>query len=146
MTEFVSPIKTLPYNQETVYAVLSDLSNLERIKHKIQEDKIKEVHCDRDSCTFSIDPLGKVTFSVIDREPCTTIKFSAGASPLELTLWIQLKQVEENDTKMKLTVKAELNPFLKPMLSKPIQEGLDKMANLLAAIQYDDEQTLAKNN
>lgn len=136
MTEFVSQIKTLQYNEEEVYTVLSDLSNLERMKDKIPADKIQDMNFDRDSCSFSVSPVGKVKFSIIDREPFKTIKFAADESPVEVTLWIQLKQVGENDTKMKLTVKAELNPFLKPMLSKPLQEGVDKIADVLAAIQY----------
>ena len=34
MTEFVSEIKTIPYNEDRVYAMLSDLSNLERVKDR----------------------------------------------------------------------------------------------------------------
>ncbi len=136
MTEFVSQIKTLPYNEEDIYAMLSDLSNMERVKDKIPADKIQDIAFDRDSCSFSINPVGKVKFSIVDREPCKTIKFIADESPMEVSLWIQLKQTGENDTKMKITVKAELNPFLKPMLSKPLQEGVDKIADVLAAVQY----------
>jgi hypothetical protein len=29
---------------------------------------------------------------------------------------------------MKLTIKAELNPFIKGMVSKPLQEGIEKKA------------------
>ncbi|GHU64633.1 hypothetical protein FACS1894123_09650 [Bacteroidia bacterium] len=41
------------------------------------------------------------------------------------------------DTRMKLTLKADLNPFLKPMLSKPLQDGINKIADFLAAVQYE---------
>jgi carbon monoxide dehydrogenase subunit G len=135
--EFVSQVKTLQYNEEEIYTVLSDLSNLERVKDKIPADKVQDMSFDRDSCSFSVNPVGRVKFSIIDREPFKTIKIAADESPVEVTLWIQLKQTGENDTKMKLTIRAELNPFLKPMLSKPLQEGVDKIAEVLAAIQYD---------
>ena len=136
MTEFVSQVKTLPYNEEDVYEMLSDLSNLERVKDKIPTDKIQDIAFDRDSCSFSINPVGKVKFSIVDREPCKTIKFTAEESPMEVSLWIQLKQTGEKDTKMKITVRAELNMFIKPMLSKPLQEGVDKIADVLAGIEY----------
>jgi carbon monoxide dehydrogenase subunit G len=139
MTEFVSQIKTLPYSEEVVYAVLSDLSNLERIKNKIPADKVQDMTFDCDSCSFSINPVGKVKFSIVDREPFKTIKFTADELPMEVALWIQLKQVGENDTKMKLTVRAELNPFLKPLISKQLQDGIDKMADVLAAIQFSTQ-------
>jgi hypothetical protein len=137
MTEFISDIKTIPYNEDIIFDVLSDLNNLERLRDKIPEDKIKDFSFDRDSCTFSVNPVGKVKFSIIEREPNKTIKFTADESPIEVTMWIQLKQADENDTKMKLTVKAELNPFLKPMLSKPLQDGINKIADILAIIPYN---------
>ena len=93
MTEFVSEIKQIPQNDERIYAMLSDLSNLERIKDRIPQDKIKDFEFDSDSCSFSVSPVGKITFQIVDREPCKTIKFQTTNSPVPLFLWIQLKQV-----------------------------------------------------
>ena len=136
MTEFVSEVKTIPHNEADVFNMLSDLSNLEHMKDRIPQEKISDFTFDKDSCSFSVNPIGKVKFSIIEREPDKTIKFKAEESPVDVTMWIQLKQVDENDTKMKLTIKAELNPFIKPMVSKPIQEGINKIADVLAAIPY----------
>ena len=101
MTEFVSEIKQIPQNDERIYAMLSDLSNLERIKDRIPQDKIKDFEFDSDSCSFSVSPVGKITFQIVDREPCKTIKFQTTNSPVPLFLWIQLKQVQEMDTRMR---------------------------------------------
>lgn len=136
MTEFVSEIKQIPQNDEHIYAMLSDLSNLERIKDRIPQDKIKDFEFDSDSCSFSVSPVGKITFQIVDREPCKTIKFQTTNSPVPLFLWIQLKQVQEMDTRMRLTVRAELNSFLKPMVSKPLQDALDKISTVLASLPY----------
>jgi carbon monoxide dehydrogenase subunit G len=137
MTEFTSEIKTLPYNQEKVYNTLSRMDSLEKIKEQIPYDKITDFTFDRDSCSFSVNPVGTVKFSIIEREPLKTIKFAADQSPIDVNMWIQLLPVDETETKMKLTVKAELNPVLKPMFSKPLQEGINKIANILAAIPYN---------
>lgn len=136
MTEFVSEIKQIPQNDERIYAMLSDLSNLERIKDRIPQDKIKDFEFDSDSCSFSVSPVGKITFQIVDREPCKTIKFQTTNSLVPLSLWIQLKQVQEMDTRMRLTVRAELNSFLKPMVSKPLQDALDKISTVLASLPY----------
>lgn len=136
MTEFVSEIKQIPQNDERIYAMLSDLSNLERIKDRIPQDKIKDFEFDSDSCSFSVSPVGKITFQIVDREPCKTIKFQTTNSPVPLFLWIQLKQVQEMDTRMRLTVRAELNSFLKPMVSKPLQDALDKISTVLVSLPY----------
>lgn len=138
MAEFISDIKTIPYVDADVYAVLSDLNNLELAKDKIPQDKVKDFTFDTDSCTVSVDPVGKIRFVVVEREPNKTIKFEAEQLPFGVTMWIQLVSSDNGETKMKLTVKADLNPFLKPMVSKPLQAGLDKVAEGLAALPYNE--------
>jgi hypothetical protein len=38
---------------------------------------------------------------------------------------------------MKITVKAELNPFIKGMVSGPMQDGVEKIADALSQIHYE---------
>lgn len=134
--EFVSEIKTIPQKEDRIFAMLSDLSNLERIKDRIPQDKIKNFEFDSDSCSFAVDPVGKITFQIVEREPNKTIKFATTNSPVPLFLWIQLKPIAEMDTRMKITVRADLNPFLKPMVSKPLQEAVDKISTVIASLPY----------
>ena len=136
MTEFVSEIKAIPFNEDRIFNMLSDLSNLEKVKDRIPQDKIQEFEFDKDSCSFSVTPVGKITFQIVEREPYKTVKFTTANSPIPLYLWIQLKQIEENDTRMKLTVRADLNPVLKQMVSKPLQDALYKISTILAALPY----------
>lgn len=138
MTEFTSDIKTIPHNQEHIYSVLSNLNNLEKVKDKIPEDKVQDFGFDSDSVHFSINPIGRVTIRVIEREPSKTIKMESEGLPAQANLWIQLVQTEDQVTKMKLTVKAKLNPFIKGVVSKPLQQGLDKIAEMLAMLPYDE--------
>ena len=137
MTEFLSEVKTIPYKTRIVYETLADLNNLERLKDRIPSDKIEDFTFDSDSCSFSVKPVGKVRFSIIDREPPKTIKFVADQLPVDVNMWIQLKETGEQETKMKITVRADLNPFIKPMLSKPLQEGINQIADALASISYE---------
>lgn len=116
--------------------MLSDLSNLERVKDRIPQDKIQGFEFDSDSCSFSVNPVGKITFQIVEREPNKTIKFATTNSPVPLFLWIQLKQVAEMDTRMKLTARADLNPFIKQMVAKPMQEAIDKIAAVLEKLPY----------
>lgn len=136
MVDFVSEVKMIPQNDERIFAMLSDLSNLERIKDRIPQDQIKDLEFDSDSCSFSVSPVGKITFRIVNREPNKTVKFETINSPLPLFLWIQLKQVGEMDTRMRLTARAELNPIIKPMVSKPLQEAVDRISEALASLPY----------
>ncbi len=137
MTDFISEVKTIPHNDEQIFTMLSDMSNLERIKDRIPQDKIKDFTFDTDTCSFTVDPVGSVMFQIVEREPNKTIKFSTTNSPIPLSMWIQLKQVAENDTKMKMTVRADLNPFIKPMVSKPLQEAIEKISEIIARLPYE---------
>ncbi|GHT36963.1 polyketide cyclase [Bacteroidia bacterium] len=136
MTEFTSETKTIPYDDGRIFGMLSDLSNLEKVKDRLPQDKLKDFTFDKDSCSFVVEPVGKINFQIIEREPNKTIKFQATNSPVPLTLWIQLKQAAPNDTKMKLTVRTDLNPFIKPLVSKPLQEAVDKVSELLVSLPY----------
>ncbi len=136
MTEFVSDIKSIPYNDDRIFQMLSDLSNLEKVKDKIPQDKVKEFTFDTDSCSFAVDSVGTITFQIVDREPNKTIKFTTTNSPVPLHMWIQLKQVADNNTRMKLTVRADLNPFIKPMVSKPLEDAVEKISTVLASLPY----------
>ena len=140
MTSFESKITHIPAPIDKVYAKLSDLNNLEAVRNMIPADKmakIKDMRFDTDSCTVNVDPVGEITFSIIDREPPKTIKFTAAKSPMPLFLWIQLLPVNESTTKTRITVKADINAFLTPMVSKPLQEAVDRMADVLTVIPYD---------
>ena len=136
MTEFVSEVKTIPHDEDRIFTMLSDLFNLERIKDRLPQDKIQDFEFDSDSCSFAVAPVGKITFRIVEREPNKTIKFETTNSPVPLFLWIQLKQVAPEDTKLKMTIKADLNPFIKPMVSKPLQDALDKIAVVIASLPY----------
>lgn len=136
MTQFESSVKVIPYNNEQVYAKLSDLTNIEKVKDKLPQDKVKDLQFDADFMSFSVPPVGMLTLRIIEREPDKCIKFETVNSPLPFNLWIQLVPVTEAECKMKLTIRAELNPFIKGMIQKPLEEGLEKMAEMLSKIPY----------
>ena len=136
MDTFESSIKTVPFPQERVYAKLADLNNLEGVKDKIPAEKIKELSFDTDHITFKMDPVGSITLRIVDREPCKTIKFEADKSPVASNLWVQIVPLNENECKIKLTIKAELNVFIRGMVKGYIQKGLEKIAEVLAVLPY----------
>lgn len=136
MTKFESSVKHVQASQEAVYAKLSDLSNLEHLKDRIPADKVNNLSFDSDSLSFEVSPVGKITLEIVEREPCKCIKFGTTVSPLPFNLWIQILPVTETECKMKLTIGMELNPFMKAMVQKPLQEGLEKMADALSMVSY----------
>lgn len=138
MTEYTSNIKTIPYSEKDIFAVLSDLRKLDLVKDKLPQDKVKDFTYDQDSCSVNVSPIGNIKFVITERKPYTEIKFEAEQLPFQLQLSIQLKQNTKQQTDLTLVVNANLNPFLKPMVSKPLQEGLNKMADMLSSLPYSE--------
>lgn len=137
MTEFTSEVKTIPHNDIDVFRVLSDLRKLEQVKDKIPEDKIKDFSFDENSVSFRVDPVGTVRFLVVERAPNKLVKFQSEKLPFDIFLWIQLVAKAEKDTRLKMTIRAELNPFIKGMVEKPMKDAVDKIADALVLLPYD---------
>lgn len=136
MSKFESSIKQIPYSQEQVYNRLSNLNNLEAIKDKVPQDKIQDLSFDADSIKMNISPVGNLELKIVEREPHKCIKFETIASPVPFTLWIQIVPATEQDSKLKLTVKVDINPVMRMMIEKPLKDGLEKMADMMAMIPY----------
>jgi len=136
MTKFESSVKVIPYSQERVYDKLADLNNLESIKDRLPQDKVKDMSFDTDTLSFNVDPVGQLTLKIIEREPCKCIKFETINSPLPFNMWIQIVSSADEECKLKITIGLDINPFMKAMVQKPLQEGLEKMADMLSMIQY----------
>lgn len=160
MEKFESEVKYISYPLEAVYAKMADLNNLSGIKDRFSDpnfqnaalgaaqgkvseeqmksiaEKVKNMQFDTDSVTMEVGPVGTLTLKIIEREPNKTIKFEAVNSPIPLNLWIQLLPVSTGGCKMKLTLKAELNFFIRKMVEKPLREGVEKIADMLAMIPY----------
>lgn len=136
MATFESSIRQIDYPQERVYALLSDMNNIDKVKDRIPEDKANCLTFDANSIGINT-PMGAVKLVIVEREAPKCIKFETAESPLPFNFWIQILPVSETTSKMKLTIKAELNPFIKGMVSKPLTEGIEKIADALQAIHYE---------
>lgn len=136
MAKFESSIKQIPYSQKAVYDCISDLSNLERVRDRVPADKIQDFQFDQDTVSISAAPVGEIKLHIIDRDEPKCVKFETVQSPVPFYLWIQVLPVNETSSKMKVTVDADIPFMLKGMVSGPIQEGVEKIADALAMIPY----------
>ena len=141
MVQFESSVKHVPYTQERVYTKLADLNNLASVRERLDAikaqagGKVEDLSFDQDSLTLKVQGIN-LTLRIIEREPMKCIKFEGDKTPIPLNVWIQILPVSDAEAKMKVTIRAEVNAFMKAMVSKPLQEGLEKLADMLALIPY----------
>ena len=157
MSDFVSGIKQVQASQEAVYRKVSDLSNLESFKQRLADpevqtqmagsvgqDKVEQmaqyidnVTFDRDTITFGGSPLGNICLKVVEREEPKCIKLEGQGTPVPLNLWIQVVGKDTEQAAIRVTLRAELNFFIRQMVSKPLQQAADGIAEMLARIDYN---------
>ena len=120
-------------SEEVIYNFFTDFTNFDSL---IPADKVENWTSTHDSCSFSIKEAGQITINIVEKKPYNYVKISPeGKVPFTFNLYVQLKQIEENDSKIKLTVKAELNQMMKMILKKPLKKGLDDIIDRLSQLK-----------
>lgn len=138
METYESEIKSIKTSADTIFNTLSDLTLLEKIDTSTLNETgnlnsyLKNAEFSEDACFFQIETLGRVGFRIIERTPFKTIKFEAQNSPVAANAWIQLVEATPNDTRMKLTVKAEIPKMIKMMINSKLKEGINLIADAIA--------------
>lgn len=154
LSKFESEVKIIPQQQQVVYSRFADLNNLSALKERLNDptvqeqisqqvpaDKMEELRKYADGLSFETDaihlssPIGQITLRVVEREEPKCIKFASEGAPVQLYVWIQLLPHGEWESKMRVTVGAEVNFFMKGMVAKPLQQAADGLANMLSAIR-----------
>ena len=155
MAKYESSVKQVNAPVERVYSVISDLERLrpviemaqnnEMIKEKLREagqdpaqlEKLKDMNLTSDRVSFPAPMVGEVAVAIIEREENKCIKFETEKSPVDANLWIQVLPVTDNTSKMRVTLKADLNPMMKMILGSKLEKGIDQFADMLCMLPYN---------
>ena len=98
------------------------------------QDKVEEWSATEDTCSFKVKGF-TVALRIVERVENKHIKISGdeGAGvPVDFSFWIQLHEVSESDTRIRMVLHAELNMMMRMMIGSKIQGGLDKAVEGLA--------------
>ena len=107
------------------------------MKDLIQKDKGQGLEIEDESVRMKVDGLGqKITILIVDKTENEVIKYGAEGIPMEMNFWIQMKEVAPMDTRIKLTLKADIPMMFKMMLDKKIQQGIDQAAAMIAQFPF----------
>ncbi len=107
-----------------IYSVISDFNNFTPV--------VQDWVADETTCSFKVKGMS-MRLRMVDKVPYDYVKVTGDErSPLDFTFWIQLKQVGDYDTRMRLVLHAKLNMVMKMMIGSKLQQGLDQMAEQMA--------------
>ena len=159
MARYESKVKIIPAPQAAVYAKLSDLNNLAVLKEKLNDpealerikasgkvtddqlekarEQLKSLEFTSDTLSADVPAIGKIVIRVTERTPEKCVKFESEKSPIPIKFWIQVLPIEQTSSKLRLTLDASVNAFVKMMIDKPLQEGIERVAEALTMIPYE---------
>jgi hypothetical protein len=103
----------------------------------IPEDKIKDFNFDKDTVSFTVDAIGKVSFEVIDRQPNRQVRFKSLRLPFDIIMELNLNSIAEKETELSMLVQTNLNPFMRGMVEKPMKEAVNRISDALTNLPYD---------
>ena len=137
--KYESHITQSSCSAESIYRVLGNLKNLERVRDMIPQDKIQELEIEKDYVRVKVNGLGqKIGFFIADKEENKVVKYGVENSPIAVTMWVQMKEVAPRDTRIKLTVDADIPFMFRMMMEKKLQDGLNQAADMLAQFPYEE--------
>jgi len=124
--------------KQTAEKIFNYISNFNNFSQLIPEDKVKEFESTDDTCRFKVEGIGQAGLRIIEREPHKLIKISSDEeTTFDLLLWIQIKEIEPGDSRMKITTEVTLNPMMATMVKKPLKNFIDTLIDQAEKISYD---------
>jgi carbon monoxide dehydrogenase subunit G len=132
MNEFISDTVKINSNAERIYNVMADMSSFSQVASAAQIKEIEDFQSTTDTCSFKVKGM-EVGVQIIDREPYKTIKYVGYKNiPVEFFIWLQLKEIAADDTRIRIVLRAKLNLMMKTLLKGKIKKGLDKVVHQIA--------------
>ena len=98
------------------------------------EGKVDEWSATEDTCSFKVKGF-KVALRIVERVENKHGKITADEEngvPVDFAFWLQLHEVSDTDTRIRMVLHAELNMMMRMMIGSKIQGGLDKAVEGLA--------------
>jgi carbon monoxide dehydrogenase subunit G len=130
--EIISKTVKIGNSDERIFNFLSDFRNISKL---IPPD-VQDWNATENTCSFVVKGQ-KMSLVIIDREPFTTIKITGeDGSPYKFFFWVQLKSLSAYETAARMVVHAELNMMMRTAVKKPLQQGLDQLADYLKMLPY----------
>jgi carbon monoxide dehydrogenase subunit G len=133
MTKIETKKVEVNQSREEVFKFLSDFDNFE----KLMPSTVTKWNSTSTECSFTLNGMATIGMAIKGSVPPSTINIvSHGKNPFEFTLRIDLEEAPENKTFVQLFLEAEINPFLKMMVEKPL-EGFFNILTVKLKAMYE---------
>ena len=129
MAKIESKQVTVSADSAAISAYLADMNNFH---HLLPQDKISDWKADEKNCSFKVQGGYTIQLEHAGQTGNIIHMKSGAASPFPFTLDVHLKP-GQGVTVAHQVIDAEVNPFMKMMIEKPLKNLFDYIADKLVA-------------
>ena len=128
MTEFKSEQISIQRKDSDIFNFLSDFSNFE----KLMPEQVINWQSTKESCSFTIKGMADLALRIDKKEEFQLISYvSEGKSPFSFNLKFLILSQDEGSTSVSSILQAKLNPMIKMMASRPLQNFVNLLVEKL---------------
>ncbi len=130
--KFTSKTITANCTQQEAFEYITDLNNFENL---LPTERLSDFKSTKDVCSFKAQGSFFVSLSVDKATEYEQVVFkTSDDSALKFTLEVNLKDMGDGTTEVSQVCNADLNPFLKMVIEKPLTKLFDYIADRMAEI------------
>ncbi len=135
MTTIESNKVAVTATQQECYDFLCDMNNYQLL---LPKDSISDWSSDIEKCSFKIQKMYKLELVFTSGTPNTKIHIKSGpGSPFAFDLYAHLTE-NNHQTSAQLICEADINPFLRLMVEKPLNNLFNYMADRLTKVHHKE--------
>jgi hypothetical protein len=88
-----------------------------------------------------MDLLGKVALSIVEKTPHQLVKVSSdpSVSQYNFNLWIQLKEVQPGDTRLRITIEPLINKVMLGLVKSHLKNFVDSLIDEIETFRIPEE-------
>jgi carbon monoxide dehydrogenase subunit G len=117
----------LSASAEEVFTFVTDIRNFERF---IPNGTITGWKAEKESCSFNVSMLGTVNVKLAEKERFSKVVFEGDAlRKNDFSLTLDISDNINSHADVKVLLSADLNPIMKMMAAKPINQFLEMLIN-----------------
>ena len=141
MSQYKSNSYPVDATQEQVFNRLSNptilADKIEALPDDVKE-KLSSVKFNPDSIVFNVPPVGEIKMVFSKVEAPNRLTIAPESSPVPFSMSIDIDATAYGKASLATCIDVELNFFMKQMVGNKLNDGVDKIAEMLARLPYGE--------
>ena len=122
LSHFESRPGKLSCSPDKVFSFVTDIRNFERF---VPQGAVNDWQADKESCSFNVSMIGRVGLRLSGKEENIKVVYNGDAlKENDFSLILDISGEAGNPAEVKVTLEADLNPMMKMVAIRPINQFL----------------------